>query len=295
MGAIVKLVAFTCPSCGAHLDVDVESKTATCQYCGAVFPVEDETQSFKLEGAAQAGYEFEKGRQRAQAEAAAQQRQRAPQQPYPQRTYPPPPAPVQQTPVKPKKKRKTWLWVLGWICIFPVPLTIIMLRKKDMKPAVRYGIIAAAWLVYLAIGASGNGDKTQNKVRDTSSETVGTQEPEPATTADEATVASAITLVAGQEDEYSQSRTLNAGTEFEETQLVYYVPAGTYEVQNTGDYRTQVSVYQGVTTNDAGWEEPANTGDVIVLEPGEKGTITVPEGYYVDILEPTQITLTLQE
>ena len=28
------------------------------------------------------------------------------------------------------KKRKTWLWVLGWICIFPVPLTILMLRKK---------------------------------------------------------------------------------------------------------------------------------------------------------------------
>ena len=54
------------------------------------------------------------------------------------------------------KKRKTWLWVLGWIFIFPVPLTILLLRKKDMKPALKYGIIAAAWIVYLFIGLGGN-------------------------------------------------------------------------------------------------------------------------------------------
>lgn len=54
--------------------------------------------------------------------------------------------------------KKTWLWVLGWICIFPVPLTILMLRKKNMKPAVKYGIIAVAWLLYFAMGASGNNE-----------------------------------------------------------------------------------------------------------------------------------------
>lgn len=58
------------------------------------------------------------------------------------------------------KKRKTWLWVLGWICIFPVPLTILMLRKKDMKPALKYGIIAVAWLAYLLIGMGGNNSNT---------------------------------------------------------------------------------------------------------------------------------------
>lgn len=56
------------------------------------------------------------------------------------------------------KKRKTWLWVLGWIFIFPVPLTIIMLRKKDMKPILKYVIIAVAWLLYIIIGFSGTGD-----------------------------------------------------------------------------------------------------------------------------------------
>lgn len=56
-----------------------------------------------------------------------------------------------------KSSKQTWLWVLGWICIFPVPLTILMLRKKDMKPAVKYGIIAAAWLLFFVIGFSGKG------------------------------------------------------------------------------------------------------------------------------------------
>lgn len=52
--------------------------------------------------------------------------------------------------------KKTWLWVLGWIFIFPLPLTILMLRKKDMKPAVKYSVIAIAWVVFFAIGILGN-------------------------------------------------------------------------------------------------------------------------------------------
>ena len=57
-----------------------------------------------------------------------------------------------------KKKRKTWLWVLGWIFIFPLPLTILLLRKKDMKPVIKYGIIVVAWLIFLLIGLSGRSD-----------------------------------------------------------------------------------------------------------------------------------------
>ena len=69
--------------------------------------------------------------------------------------------------------RKTWLWVLGWLCIFPVPLTILMLRKKDMKPAVKYGIIAAAWLLFFAIGSSGG--ETETAPTDVSTPTVAVQ------------------------------------------------------------------------------------------------------------------------
>lgn len=48
------------------------------------------------------------------------------------------------------KKRKTALWVLGWIFIFPVSLTILMLRPTcKLEKKVRYGIIAVAWVVYI--------------------------------------------------------------------------------------------------------------------------------------------------
>lgn len=55
-------------------------------------------------------------------------------------------------------KKNTWLWVLGWIFIFPIPLTILLLRKKDMKPTLKYSIIAVAWILFLIIAISGNSD-----------------------------------------------------------------------------------------------------------------------------------------
>lgn len=62
-------------------------------------------------------------------------------------------------------KRKTWLWVLGWIFIFPLPLTIILIRKKDMNKIIKYGLIALAWIVYLVIAicaGAGNSDDNAN-------------------------------------------------------------------------------------------------------------------------------------
>lgn len=58
------------------------------------------------------------------------------------------------------RKRRTWLWVLGWLFIFPVPLTVLLLRKKEMKPALKYGIIAAAWIAYFIIGFCGRKSDT---------------------------------------------------------------------------------------------------------------------------------------
>lgn len=175
-GILVKIVNLTCPGCGARLEVDMDRKMAFCSYCGAALPVDDEIRKVQLDGAEKAGYEFEKGRQRAQAEAAQAsfQPQQACYQPAFQQTIQPqassqPQQASHQTapqanscqpaPQEPPKKRKTWLWVLGWICIFPVPLTIIMLNKEDMSKKARYGIIAAGWILYLLIGLGGGGLK----------------------------------------------------------------------------------------------------------------------------------------
>lgn len=65
------------------------------------------------------------------------------------------------------KKRKTWLWVLGWICIFPLPLTILLLRNKKMKSVIKYTIIAVAWLIYLLIGLSGQSTNKDSSLPET--------------------------------------------------------------------------------------------------------------------------------
>lgn len=57
-----------------------------------------------------------------------------------------------------QKKRKTWLWVLGWICIFPLPLTILLLRKPNMNKILKGAVLACAWALYLLIGFAGTGE-----------------------------------------------------------------------------------------------------------------------------------------
>lgn len=76
------------------------------------------------------------------------------------------------------KKRKTWLWVLGWLFIFPIPLTILMLRKKDMKPALKYGIIAAGWIVYLLLAYGGQANNKQSSTTSEPPAVVETQTDE---------------------------------------------------------------------------------------------------------------------
>lgn len=126
------IAEMTCSSCGAHLQVDAGARQAKCGYCGATVLIDDGVRHVQYDNAEQAGYEFEKGRQRAQAEANA----------YAQQYY----APQYQQPVK--KKRHTFWWVMGWIFIYPLPLTIIVCRSKRILFLFKVIIIAAAWLMY---------------------------------------------------------------------------------------------------------------------------------------------------
>lgn len=47
-----------------------------------------------------------------------------------------------------KPPRRLWLWVLGWLFIFPLPLTLILVKKQNMNKGLKYGIIIAAWALY---------------------------------------------------------------------------------------------------------------------------------------------------
>ena len=140
----MKLIDTTCPKCGANLRVDADRQSAFCEYCGGQILIDDEVQHLQIDNAESAGYAFEKGRQRAQSEAQAQRYYTAQPQPTPKRN-----------------KKIVW-WVLGWIFIFPIPLTILIARNQKLKIGAKIGIIAAGWIVYLLIGI-GSGAANNNK------------------------------------------------------------------------------------------------------------------------------------
>ena len=97
----------------------------------------------------------------------------------------------------------------------------------------------------------------------------------------------AIMLVAGEQGLYGEWFTMN-----DEAFYIYRVPAGVYRVTNAGKYPAQVNVYKGVVKNaETGFDEYTAVGDVVWMDVSGSGEITVPEGWFIEIHEPTKITL----
>lgn len=64
---------------------------------------------------------------------------------------------------KTTKKKKIWPWVLGWLLVFPLPLTILMFRKKNLNKKGKIGVIVAAWVLYFVLVAFGkSSDRADN-------------------------------------------------------------------------------------------------------------------------------------
>ena len=141
----MKLVEMNCPSCGADLKLDADNARAVCEFCGAEVLIDGGARR-DLE---REGYEFEKGRQRAIAEAQAA-------------------AP---------RRRITWLWVIGWIFMFPAPVTILVTRSK-LKTWQKAAIIALAWAAYLCIGLFGGKKQPGPQTPETVSSSASSEAPE---------------------------------------------------------------------------------------------------------------------
>lgn len=69
----MKIESIECPNCGGGLHIVPNSKIVTCEHCGKDVLINDEVirVAHRIEDAEQAGYEFEKGRQRAKREETA--------------------------------------------------------------------------------------------------------------------------------------------------------------------------------------------------------------------------------
>ncbi len=211
--------------------------------------------------------------------------------------------------------KKTWFIVL--MCIFfpPIGITFLWIAERPLNIKVRAALTGALVLyMIIAIAATGDSDKEVKEEKQAVTEEVRQEEKKlekPVTgektteekvetsneeTTEDSTETDSFELVAGETGEYGKEIIMSEGTDCEEKLIVYYVPAGKYTVENLGEFRTQVSVYEGYKKNEeTGYDEYTKTGDIIVLEKnGATGEIEVPEGWFVEIHKPTHISLSIK-
>lgn len=127
----MRLVNLTCPNCGSRLKVDKETGECVCDSCGGSFFLDDEAQHVQYDNAEEAGYQFEKGRQKAMSESAPR---------------------VQYQTAPKKKKLPLWVWVLLWLMFFPFT-AIYVIYKSNLPQKVKVVLIIAVALfcLYAAI------------------------------------------------------------------------------------------------------------------------------------------------
>ena len=238
----MKIVSMVCPNCGASLQVDADQKNLTCSYCGNGLYVDDEVKHVQYDNAEETGYQFEKGRQRAQAEATRVQQQ----------TF-------NMNFEKPPKKRKTWLWVLGWIFIFPVPLTILMLRNQKLRKPVKIGIIVAAWIVYLIIGLAGGGSGDNKDSSNANTETTTIEQPADNSAANDSTAGSSESAIDSFIAEINKSEDISL--EYVED----FIPSD----KEGGHYRTEFRLNAWKDSTGKSYKYGDSTVDIILSSSGE--------------------------
>lgn len=75
-----------------------------------------------------------------------------------------------QSPSKSRKKKNTWLrepknwlWILGWLFVFPVPLMLLLNKNKKMPQWQKITLIVGAWLLYAVLLYIGKTQSDQEK------------------------------------------------------------------------------------------------------------------------------------
>lgn len=195
-------------------------------------------------------------------------------------------------------KRKTWLWVLGWLFIFPLPLTVLIMRKRDMNAILKIFAIAASWIIYFSIGMAR--EKQDNQILNASDlspapiQVISTDTPNsvdevpvaevPANT-ESITENAKFSLSYDVAGEYGEPLTLNENTDMPISFIAFKIPGGVYDVSNKAAQGTaQITVYSGVEF-DGQWEQfvSRDCDKPIVLQSGDVKSLTVQEGQFLKL------------
>lgn len=168
----MRLLDMTCQHCGALLKVDIDKKRAICNHCGAIILIDDEIQHIRYDNAEEAGYNFEKGRQRARRE--EQQRLNIYYNKAMQQRYMP------QIPSQQKKKGTCWQIFL-WVFFFPIMITIFLVKTDKLRLPVKIVLIVVLWIFFIIIGMTNDNENvndTESYSKDTEFEIEESNEKE---------------------------------------------------------------------------------------------------------------------
>ncbi|HFR3836756.1 TPA: hypothetical protein ACHWCB_000081 [Streptococcus suis] len=167
----------------------------------------------------------------------------------------------------------------------------VYVQKKPFYKRVWF-IVLVGLFVLGGLGKLAGSDK---ELTDTSSSSVLESSQSSTSSSTEASTTEAITLVANELGQFGKRIVMNEGTDMSEELIVFYLPAGTYQVENIGDYPAQISVYEGFKRDEStGYDDYTATGDVKLIKQGNSDTIVIPEGWFVEIHEPAKFSLVRQ-
>lgn len=191
-----QFVPAICPQCGAQITVDPSRETAFCPYCGTKYLIDrainnyntyvnntytTENTTYNVQvgkrGFAQSAFDYMNQRQQRQHEIEMDNRRRQDEAERMRRE-----AEAQRT----QRRRKGWATfgkVLLWIYVFPIMLTIYLVKNEKMDKRLKIGLIAALWLLVLAYGyysrAGSNVGQVSSVANDTPKTTAVTETATP--------------------------------------------------------------------------------------------------------------------
>ena len=166
--------------------------------------------------------------------------------------------------------------------VVSIILIIIKAIKKQpkKKTVIALGICVGLFIVGLALPT---GDKAEAP---TPAEALTpTEAPTPTDTP------LSFVIIDGEAGEYGKEVVLNAETEFEEHEIAYYIPAGTYFVTNRNTKGSgQVTVFSGGPEYDGEWQHfvaDENCARPIVVMAGDTKELVIKEGQFVVLSDRT--------
>ncbi|MBR1796839.1 MAG: hypothetical protein IJ757_02310 [Clostridiales bacterium] len=196
------------------------------------------------------------------------------------------------------------LSILGCTALIGLILAIIDLKKDDGKNKLLSKIslgICGIWLIIAICANIGRRNRENVETVETTINIASESSPEETfieeteTTASETNESLFIDIVAGELGEYGDIVVLGANTDFPDTNYCYVVPTGTYIVSNVGNYMAQVDVIRNELATDVDFDgneyEYWVDSTPYLLDVGATEEITINEGYFIELEEPSHITL----